>query len=1325
MWTPAQFIQYFYCQHPTLKTSTLKFFSKAKRFPLKGFRLVENTFTSETFANDVVARWSLCYGVAFEHGLEVLSKKVGAIQFSSDLPIPLGDATKNDPLVEVLKVLDEKGEGKYSPKWKKIKKLGLTPQLASLLAFLYCMQANACHTEATQALSQTFGLQNCLAQAFYLAIQDADGNEPTEQILDRYAVFLADFWRAILYVLGSNPAKEEAYETLLKPLFEFLMQSGLYPRVLAHIQLEKVQVEEAVVGHSVEVCQKVLTQRLSNQLHKLTAPVDDAAYTRFIQRISASLEDVLYGRVDFEPDSLLDASLRLVIQPTTQHEANSNKYRNYLTKAFKEFDTKFHLALMPTSEKRTRQNSGRQPEVTQEKSGTHLVNETSNASTDLVSDVVKPTETSQVKTLQTTEKRSSKVPPPTQVTQARSSTPQVVSETNATQTRLPSEVTQGQKASVTADLQQSIAFLKREVPADIQAKIRFEVEVQNPYARHHSIDRHLQRSLGYILLVDQRFKNFSCFARLDSYFKRYVADDHKQAFPAYGATVLSNTDPSVQAHQLYVCDWTASDLRDWQGGNYATSIDFAALKAEGRMHDASTDGIFYVVYPQNASQSIDFKKQVFVNYSTDGAPLHRSVSLSNRRVLLCVKDRLYGPVTLREDGQKRPYVRWNQSPVIEGFKFDVTQPPWLNVNVYLPTAGEQVSMRCADVSLLKAYQFDLASDGELIDMFMKRGAFAQKYQNELRTLAASLEDYGPSNDDPFTTSRLNRLLALCFHGQIDHQYMDFFTALVKVYASSQKNPDEFWRANIERCLENQDLVERFESLPVTQSLIAQNQAQLDALQASIAELELQKRQAAERLQADLRAKQAQVEKEIASRCQTLAVIDDIASLQTSLTSLRTEVETLTRQKAELQAQDQHLEDYFEKVELRARSLAFDGMVASKFLHAAQSWQANEQTSHHHARAAAIHKIQAQPLTGEALANYLIQAIQKYRAYNRNMILNLWILLTQNFLTIFAGPPGVGKTSICTLLARVLGLMNVQEALAPNDQTLWDDTHDMERFVPVSVERGWTSKRDFVGYYNPLSKTFECADKRRYEAFLQLDAEKRTQKETLPFLMLLDEANLSPMEYYWADFMRLCDDHYSTRVVSFGGQRQFEIPASLRFVATINHDFTTENLSPRLLDRTFIVALPETLDDLDAPIPTQEVAHFPPIHWSQLTAYFGARDNVPQAPLLKTHLKAIYEAFSKIGIRVSQRTHGAMWRYVSTASQIMQAQSPASAMEVALDYAVLQKLLPHLNGNGQAYLDELEALQVWLTRQHYEMSANAVESIITRGQTQMGWYRYFS
>ncbi|WP_444483896.1 hypothetical protein, partial [Sutterella wadsworthensis] len=48
----------------------------------------------------------------------------------------------------------------------------------------------------------------------------------------------------------------------------------------------------------------------------------------------------------------------------------------------------------------------------------------------------------------------------------------------------------------------------------------------------------------------------------------------------------------------------------------------------------------------------------------------------------------------------------------------------------------------------------------------------------------------------------------------------------------------------------------------------------------------------------------------------------------------------------------------------------------------------------------------------------------------------------------------------------------------------------DRYLPISVERGWTSKRDFVGYWNPLTKTFESVDDRRRDAFQALDAEAR-------------------------------------------------------------------------------------------------------------------------------------------------------------------------------------------------------------------------------------------
>ena len=81
----------------------------------------------------------------------------------------------------------------------------------------------------------------------------------------------------------------------------------------------------------------------------------------------------------------------------------------------------------------------------------------------------------------------------------------------------------------------------------------------------------------------------------------------------------------------------------------------------------------------------------------------------------------------------------------------------------------------------------------------------------------------------------------------------------------------------------------------------------------------------------------------------------------------------------------------------------------------------------------------------------------HRGVSSNDIANYLICITQGFITTFAGEPGTGKTSLCNILAKALGLV----ADAPQ-----------RRFVDISVERGWSSHKDFIGYYNPLSKKME-------------------------------------------------------------------------------------------------------------------------------------------------------------------------------------------------------------------------------------------------------------
>ena len=76
----------------------------------------------------------------------------------------------------------------------------------------------------------------------------------------------------------------------------------------------------------------------------------------------------------------------------------------------------------------------------------------------------------------------------------------------------------------------------------------------------------------------------------------------------------------------------------------------------------------------------------------------------------------------------------------------------------------------------------------------------------------------------------------------------------------------------------------------------------------------------------------------------------------------------------------------------------------------------------------------------------------------------------------------------------------------------------------------------------------------------------------PVVILLDEANLSPIEYYWAEFMRVADRSSETAMIDIGETKEIYIPETLSFVATINYDQTTEELSPRLIDRSWMFPL---------------------------------------------------------------------------------------------------------------------------------------------------------
>lgn len=294
------------------------------------------------------------------------------------------------------------------------------------------------------------------------------------------------------------------------------------------------------------------------------------------------------------------------------------------------------------------------------------------------------------------------------------------------------------------------------------------------------------------------------------------------------------------------------------------------------------------------------------------------------------------------------------------------------------------------------------------------------------------------------------------------------------------------------------------------------------------------------------------------------------------------------------------------------------------------------------------------------------AVRPEREYSRNDVIDLLICLTQGYITTLAGLPGTGKTSLAGLLAGGLGLLNSQE----------------RRYCEVSVERGWTSYKDFIGYYNPLTHTMEKSDVAAFDAFALLDAEARAHKSPVaPYLFLLDEANLSSVEHYWSPFLKACDSFSREPTsLSLGASETLLVPAHTRFLATVNFDHTTEELSPRFLDRSWVIMLdPQTVDADDLALSPDALSFEDQemLSYDKLVSVFGRGRTVPPDDQ-QAKLRSVVECFTKAEVPISSRSQRMMLDFVAAASLLMDTKAADTAY-APVDYAVAQKVLPLVNG----------------------------------------------
>ncbi|MDE6729836.1 MAG: hypothetical protein K2J71_03570, partial [Oscillospiraceae bacterium] len=64
-------------------------------------------------------------------------------------------------------------------------------------------------------------------------------------------------------------------------------------------------------------------------------------------------------------------------------------------------------------------------------------------------------------------------------------------------------------------------------------------------------------------------------------------------------------------------------------------------------------------------------------------------------------------------------------------------------------------------------------------------------------------------------------------------------------------------------------------------------------------------------------------------------------------------------------------------------------------------------------------------------------------------------------------------------------------------------------------------------------------------------------------------------------------------------------------------------------------------------------------------------------------------------------------------------------EIALDYAVLQKLLPKINGNYDSYRVLFDKLKTISTENHLQMTLEALETMEKFQENHMGYCQYLA
>lgn len=288
-------------------------------------------------------------------------------------------------------------------------------------------------------------------------------------------------------------------------------------------------------------------------------------------------------------------------------------------------------------------------------------------------------------------------------------------------------------------------------------------------------------------------------------------------------------------------------------------------------------------------------------------------------------------------------------------------------------------------------------------------------------------------------------------------------------------------------------------------------------------------------------------------------------------------------------------------------------------------------------------------------------------------------LSSSRLIILEGLSGTGKSSLARYFSEYIGEESYFEA----------------------VQATWRDRTSLLGFYNDFSKTYNETEflKRMYDATYKLNQVN---------IMVLDEVNISRVEYYFADFLSILEypiEKWKLKIMQlpydFVAPNHLEdgilnIPYNTWFIATANKDDSTFTITDKVYDRAITISF----DDQNIPFEVNEEVTNINLSYSKLMSLFNEAINNKEFRLneedylkFRSLINFTYENFDiTIGNRIIHQLETFVPTFISTGGNKIE----------ALDFMFSRKVINKLEGRFEDYIkDGLNKLKVLINKTYGE------------------------